>query len=97
MKKIVYLFFLTLSLEGFAQASLQVSAYDQAKMCLNPYSLTYNPDLAIRIFTKEADRGSARSMNALGIIYAQGLGVKIDMSKAISWFWTAADHKYTAA
>ena len=46
---------------------------------------------------KEAEAGSARAMNAVGLCYDSGRGVTKDMEKAIEWYTKAAEKGYSSA
>jgi TPR repeat protein len=45
---------------------------------------------AARWYRKAADRGSAVAQNNLGVLYAEGKGVRQDMAEADFWFALAA-------
>jgi TPR repeat protein len=52
---------------------------------------------AAQLYKAGADKGDANCMQALGFIYAQGLGVSVDYNSAQSWYQRAADHGKKAA
>ncbi len=52
---------------------------------------------AVRLVQTAALRGDAASQNALGIMYAKGIGVQRNYVRAQSWFQKAADQRYAAA
>lgn len=51
---------------------------------------TGNMEDAIEYYSEAAELGLAEAQNALGCMYAQGLGVKADDTKALQWFELAA-------
>ncbi len=44
-----------------------------------------------------AQKGDASSQNALGVMYAKGIGVSVNYVRAAYWFTKAADQRYAAA
>ena len=44
-----------------------------------------------------AEKGDASSQNALGVMYAKGIGVPLNYVRAAYWFQKAADQRYAAA
>ncbi len=46
----------------------------------------------MRALEEKAGRGDAESEYMLGIVQQQGLGVPVDMAKAVEWFKRAAEH-----
>jgi len=44
-----------------------------------------------------AQKGDASSQNALGVMYAKGIGVPVNYVRAAYWFTKAADQRYAAA
>lgn len=68
-----------------------------AKKKLDINHPSYNPVQAFAEFTALAGRGNAIAMNALGMLYMQGLGVAQDDQQAISWFEKAALAGYPKA
>jgi len=49
-----------------------------------------NPSEAARWYQKAADQGNADAQNALGQLYAKGVGVREDFVQAHKWFNIAA-------
>jgi uncharacterized protein len=52
---------------------------------------------AVRLVQTAAVRGDAESQNALGVMYAKGIGVMRNFVRAQYWFQKAADQRYGAA
>ncbi len=52
---------------------------------------------AVRLVQTAAIRGDASSQNALGVMYAKGIGVVRNYVRAAYWFQKAADQRYGAA
>ena len=52
---------------------------------------------AVRLVQTAAVRGDAESQNALGVMYAKGIGVMRNFVRAQFWFQKAADQRYGAA
>jgi TPR repeat protein len=52
---------------------------------------------AVRLIKTAAVRGDAQAQNALGIMYAKGIGVGRNYVRAAYWFQKAADQRYGAA
>ncbi len=52
---------------------------------------------ALQILTECADRGISKAMNALGLAYMQGIGVKADAETAIQWLEKAGENGYPRA
>ena len=64
---------------------------------LEEYGKDYNPAKAFDMFTKSAALGNARSMNAIAMLYQQGLGVGKSEQQALAWFSKAGNAGYTKA
>ncbi|OAV08429.1 TETRATRICOPEPTIDE REPEAT FAMILY protein [Moraxella catarrhalis] len=47
---------------------------------------------AFKWYTKAANQGHAGAQNNLGVLYAEGLGVRQDKSNAKRYFGQACDH-----
>jgi len=56
-----------------------------------------NAPEAVRLIQTAALKGDASSQNALGIMYARGIGVQRNYVRAQRWFQKAADQRYGAA
>jgi TPR repeat protein len=52
---------------------------------------------SVRVIQTAAMRGDAQSQNALGVMYAHGIGVLRNFVRAEAWFKKAADQRYGAA
>jgi len=63
----------------------------------DPKSKYYNPQRAFEVYTMFANKGKADAMNALGILYSKGIGVKVDDAQALNWFEKAAKNGYARA
>jgi hypothetical protein len=44
-----------------------------------------------------AEKGDASSQNALGVMYAKGIGMPVNYVRAAYWFTKSADQRYAAA
>ncbi|MDP1764825.1 MAG: T9SS type A sorting domain-containing protein [Sediminibacterium sp.] len=51
---------------------------------------------AFELYTDCAQKGSAKAMNALGIMYKEGLGVPMNRTKSIEWFTKAVSNGYAS-
>ena len=67
-----------------------------AETMLKPESPAYNPVKAFQTYQHLAEMGDVPSMNALGILYAQGTGTSQDTTLSVQWFTKAAP-KYSNA
>jgi uncharacterized protein len=56
-----------------------------------------NYELASREWKASADAGIAEAQFDLGVLYAQGLGVRRDLTEAVNWYRKAADQGNPAA
>ena len=52
---------------------------------------------ALQWYQQAAERGYAGAQNSLGVMYAQGVGVREDCTVAARWFQAAATQGYPAA
>lgn len=73
------------------------SLMSEAETRLNPENVAYDPAIAFSIYQKTASLGVKKAMNALGILYSQGLGTAQDTTMAITWFKKAIDAGYINA
>lgn len=55
-----------------------------------PATGTLTPEQTVRLIRTAAERGDPISQNALGEMYAKGIGVPIDLHQALLWFEKAA-------
>ncbi len=47
---------------------------------------------AIALFKEASATGNPLAMNSLGVMYAQGLGVEVDLAESRLWYQVAVDH-----
>ncbi|QOP45693.1 tetratricopeptide repeat protein [Sulfurimonas paralvinellae] len=52
---------------------------------------------AMRLYEKAALQGNTNAQYNLGVMYANGKGVRQDFTKALKWFQIAADHRDASA
>ncbi len=64
---------------------------------LDGLSTSFQEQKAITILTECAARRDAQAMNALGLAYMQGIGVKQEVDKAIEWLEKAGECGYSRA
>lgn len=57
----------------------------------------FTPLEIVRVIQTAAQKGDAASQNALGVMYAKGIGVPLNYARAEHWFQKAADQRYGAA
>ena len=62
----------------------------EAECLLKGHGIEPNKEYAITWFERSANQGEPRALNALGCIYEQGIGVRIDKNKAVDYFRQAA-------
>ncbi|MDH3378297.1 MAG: sel1 repeat family protein [Gammaproteobacteria bacterium] len=55
------------------------------------YSVTPDPEIAIKWYRLAADQGYAPAQRRMGSIYAKGLGVIQDPAEAFRWYYAAAE------
>lgn len=69
-----------------------------AKISMDAKNKNYNPSRGYAIYKDYATRGNAEAMNAMGMIYSNGLaGVTADTKEAFNWFTKAANANYGSA
>lgn len=83
------------SLFWYGEAAGQGHAGAQRYLAFEAYSLTW-AEMA-RWRQKLADQGDVRAKYLLGDMYAKGIGVPQDKTKALYWFRSAADQEYDSA
>jgi hypothetical protein len=99
--KRVYLFLFMLSqLAGRAQQAPAVAVpdpiYNEGLSHLNGVK-SYDPGKSFQLFSTASASGNAQAMNALGNMFANGIGVTTDAGKAIAWYKKAALTGYAPA
>lgn len=82
---------------GQTSNTLLESKFKQADEYLSGINGSYNPTKAIALFEECAQLGMPKAMNALGIVYRQGKGVKKDYTKAFEWFRKSSESSYPSA
>lgn len=70
---------------------------DIASKYLNGKGVERNYEKARQLYTKAAERGSARAQNELGIIYGEGKGVEQNCNESVKWLNKAAKQNYSKA
>ena len=83
------------SLFWYGKAAEQGHAGAQRYLAFEAYSLTW-AEMA-RWRQKLADQGDVRAKYLLGDMYAKGIGVPQDKTKALYWFRSAADQEHDSA
>ncbi|NJM79076.1 MAG: sel1 repeat family protein [Flavobacterium sp.] len=68
-----------------------------AKLQITEGSNEYNPTVGIATFNALANQGNAKAMNALGMIYCEGISVQVNEQVAIQWYEMAAINGYPIA
>lgn len=94
-KLIILLFSLALVVQANAQADS--TAVDSATIYLTGAYKLYNPTKAFALYMQRASSGDAKAMNAIGLLYAKGIGVDTNAILAKYWLQKAADSGYTKA
>jgi TPR repeat protein len=100
MKKF-YLLLITLSYLGVygqqpAGTPPGLASYNKGIQLLDG-SRGYDPAGAFPLLSQSAAAGNVRAMNALGNMYANGMGMSVDADKAIYWYKMAAKAGYANA
>ncbi len=70
---------------------------EMAKSYIHAEGANKQPSKAMELFAQCADEGNAEAMNAMGVIYNNGLAGKKDSLKALQWFTMAANAGYANA
>jgi len=100
MKKRI-LFFLFLLSSNFVEAQKNIGAtlplVDQARMRMNAGHFLYNPAEGFSLYKQAAEEGNAKAMNALGILYSEGIGTGANQTESYSWFKKATEAGYSRA
>lgn len=73
------------------------SLFREGLLYLKGANHSYDPAKAVQLFSTAAGSGHAASMNALGNMYASGLGVDNNVQTAIGWYTRAANAGYAKA
>ena len=68
-----------------------------AYMRLNPEETRYDPEQAISLLMKAADRGDPEAQFELGRLYEKGIGINQDVKLAVSLYWKAAEQNFSDA
>jgi TPR repeat protein len=68
-----------------------------ARLQIQPGSKTFNPEAAISSFKRLAELGNAEAMNALGIIYNQGISVAENRKEGAYWLERSGEKGYARA
>jgi hypothetical protein len=97
MKQLCFLLLLIAAMPVFGQTQRVISPEAEARERLDPHGAGYDPQKAFELYQASATSGNARSMNALGVLYAEGLGTAQNAQTAISWFEKAARGGYPDA
>lgn len=85
-KKGVCILLLLCSMLGYSQESPETKkALLKARLQLLQDSKTYNPQGGIATYKQLADLGNAEAMNALGLIYNNGISVPVNEQQGIQW------------
>jgi len=92
------LIFVCICINTFGQLKLgYVASMVQAGIYLNRNSMAYNTGKAFEIYKSYAEKGSARAMNCLAILYFQGIGTTTNQQEALKWFELSAEKGYPNA
>jgi TPR repeat protein len=51
----------------------------------------YTPPFGLKSLRASAERGDADAQGSLGVMYHEGLGVKLDLGEAVKWFRRSAE------
>ena len=82
--------FLSVVIIGSSLLTLGCSKDLELEQCKVNYS-KYNYSEAFKFCSVAAEQGNASAQYNLGLMYADGLGVKQDYFKAVEWYQKAAD------
>ncbi len=96
VKKLIILL-LSLTIIGHSNAQSDSTKADSAMIYLTGAYKLYNPTKAFTLFMQRASSGEAKAMNAIGLMYAKGLGVDTNALLAKHWLQKSADSGYTKA
>ena len=58
----------------------------EAQCLLHGHGIEPNKEYAITWFERSASQGEPRAYYSLGSLYEEGLGVRVDISKALNYF-----------
>jgi TPR repeat protein len=104
MKKLILIIMVLTSHTVLAQNAPVVTAEGTkinlavARVSMDPRNKGYNPEKGYAIYKDYAARGNPEAMNAMGMIYNNGLaGVTADTKAAFNWFTKAANANYSSA
>jgi uncharacterized protein len=98
MKIVLALFILLISAQLNAQKSLSDSIIKQklieASKYLSGIGVIKDEKKAFDIYQQCAAQGSPKAMNALGILYREGIGTSANKDKAVTWLTKAGKNGY---
>lgn len=98
MKYIILKIYLLLPVLSIAQQDVAIKVkLVQAKEYLKGASRLYNPEKAFELYKQCAEAGNGEAINALGIMYARGIGTPKSDTEAFHSFRSAADKSYPNA
>ncbi|WP_418262575.1 T9SS type A sorting domain-containing protein [Flavobacterium faecale] len=100
MKKPIQTGFALLLLLGSIHSFSQEKPVDQlrtARIQLLQGTSKYNPQAAFATFSQKAAEGNAQAMNALGMMYSNGMGIPVNETQAVEWFEKAGQNGYAQA
>ena len=100
MKKItilLWLLFAAIIAEAQTASVTDSMLLANARSLANKNSKNYNPAQAATLFTTLANKGNAQAMNALGLLYTNGIGIDVDEKEGFAWCERAAKAGYARA
>jgi uncharacterized protein len=100
MKKALLYFLCLLQLKAIAQLTSTNNAnrlYKDGMSYLGGVTKTYNPIMAKQLFYQAVALGDAKAMNAIGNLYAKGIGVVPNTDSVLKWYNSAGEKGYTKA
>jgi uncharacterized protein len=98
--KLVSIFFVVLAFSGLrAQSQMSASVMEEtialARQYLTGNGKPRNETKAMELYQQCAAEGSGKAMNAIGIMYKEGIGVAADSKAALEWLTKATKAGYT--
>ncbi|MDQ0966728.1 hypothetical protein QFZ20_002131 [Flavobacterium sp. W4I14] len=75
----------------------EISLIDQASMRLDPNHFRYDPVKGFEIYLQAALQGNPKAMNAVGVLYSEGVGIPQNKETGFEWFKKSADHDYAGS
>jgi len=95
MKKHIIILLLLSTKLGFGQVTPDTK--ENPYVYLEAKSALFDPAKGFLLLKQAAEKGDAKAMNGMGILYSQGLGTDTSSTEAFKWFAKAAESGYERA